>query len=208
MVSGNRSAWRRRRNRNRVARMAVPVAIPVAIGLVVAAVVAFSGGGHSANISQTALGAQASASPSASAAAPRSTATTTTGTGTTTTTAVANVNCDIIVPANPLTAQGLATPYQLTGTGGMSPGAVRLHHGQRGEPGRLRPGDHPEHANRAAVRVRPAGHHQGHHPGRRAGGADAAAAYIATIDFGFNGTNLTLVGATRTRCGTASASTA
>ena len=33
----------------------------------------------------------------------------------------ANVNCDIIVPANPLTAQGLATPYLLTGPGGMTP---------------------------------------------------------------------------------------
>ncbi|MGH2479054.1 MAG: hypothetical protein ACRDHW_05305, partial [Ktedonobacteraceae bacterium] len=30
--------------------------------------------------------------------------------------AAANVNCTLIVPANPLTAQGLATPYQLTAT--------------------------------------------------------------------------------------------
>ena len=37
------------------------------------------------------------------------------------TVAANNVNCDIIVPANPLTAKGLATPYQLTGTDGMSP---------------------------------------------------------------------------------------
>jgi hypothetical protein len=29
-------------------------------------------------------------------------------------------NCDIIVPANPLTAQGLATPYQLTGMNGST----------------------------------------------------------------------------------------
>ena len=39
----------------------------------------------------------------------------------TATTAAANVNCDIIVPANPLSAQGLATPYQLTGPNGMTP---------------------------------------------------------------------------------------
>src|SRR5262249_31011853 len=32
-----------------------------------------------------------------------------------------NTNCDIIVPANPLSAQGLATPYQLTGPNGTSP---------------------------------------------------------------------------------------
>ena len=31
------------------------------------------------------------------------------------------MSCDIIVPANPLTAAGLATPYQLTGTDGASP---------------------------------------------------------------------------------------
>ena len=28
----------------------------------------------------------------------------------------ANMNCTLIVPANPLSAQGLATPYQLTAT--------------------------------------------------------------------------------------------
>ena len=32
------------------------------------------------------------------------------------TAAAANMNCTLIVPANPLTAQGLATPYQLTAT--------------------------------------------------------------------------------------------
>ena len=37
--------------------------------------------------------------------------------------AAANVSCDIIVPPNPLSAQGLATPYQLTGPDGMSPDA-------------------------------------------------------------------------------------
>lgn len=30
--------------------------------------------------------------------------------------AAVNMNCTLIVPANPLTAQGLATPYQLTAT--------------------------------------------------------------------------------------------
>ena len=33
------------------------------------------------------------------------------------------MSCDIIVPPNPLSAQGLATPYQLTGPDGMSPDA-------------------------------------------------------------------------------------
>jgi len=35
--------------------------------------------------------------------------------------AAANANCDLIVPANPLSARGLATPYQLTGPNGMTP---------------------------------------------------------------------------------------
>ena len=33
------------------------------------------------------------------------------------------MSCVLIVPANPLSAQGLATPYQLTGPNGMSPQA-------------------------------------------------------------------------------------
>jgi hypothetical protein len=35
----------------------------------------------------------------------------------------ANTDCELIVPPNPLTAPGLATPYQLTGPGGQSPAA-------------------------------------------------------------------------------------
>src|SRR5580692_5209035 len=34
-----------------------------------------------------------------------------------------NANCDIIVPAKPLTARGLSTPWQLTGPDGQSPEA-------------------------------------------------------------------------------------
>src|SRR3984957_3550525 len=194
MVSGKRSAWRRRRNRNRVARIAVPLAIPVALALVIGVAIALTDG-LSLNASPTALGA--SGSPSASAP-PSSASTSTTGTGTTTTTtAAANVNCDIIVPANPLTAKGLATPYQLTGTGGMSPAqsgctmanAVNLgafvqatilntRTGQLSvyDPLVITMGTTP--AVAPVVPVLPA-------------------QYVATIDFGFNGTGLTQVGATR-----------
>ena len=195
MVSGNRSAWRRRRNRNRVARIALPLGIPVALALVVVAVVAFTSGGHSANISQTALGAQASASPSASAAAPTSTATSTTGT--TTTTAAANVSCDIIVPANPLSAQGLATPYQLTGTGGMSPAQSGCNMANAANLGAF---------VQATILNTQTGQLSVYDPLVITQGTTPAVApvvpvlpprYIATIDFGFNGTNLTLVGATR-----------
>jgi hypothetical protein len=106
----------------RVARIAAPLAIPVALGLVVAAVVTFSGGSHSTNLQESALGVAASPSASGSAQPGGGTSASPTATPTTpVVTATANVNCDIIVPASPLTARGLATPYQLTGTGGMSP---------------------------------------------------------------------------------------
>ena len=35
----------------------------------------------------------------------------------------ANMDCQLIVPANPLSAAGLASPYQLTGPGGQDPAA-------------------------------------------------------------------------------------
>ena len=125
MRTGHRPAWRRR-PQSRAARIAVPLAIPMALGLTLGAVLAFTGGPSSTAISQTAAGASASASPgatpspsvSAASAAPTATATATAAAA-----AAANVSCDIIVPANPLTAQGLSTPYQLTGTNGQSPAA-------------------------------------------------------------------------------------
>src|SRR5713101_5140040 len=120
MLSGHRSAWRRRGN-SRAARIAVPLAIPMALGLTLGIILAVSGG-NTTHIDQSALGASASPSGSASAMAAPSAAATATAPAAAAA-AAANVNCDIIVPANPLSAQGLATPYQLTGTGGMTPAA-------------------------------------------------------------------------------------
>ena len=106
----------RRRDRSRAARLAIFFAIPVVLGLVIGAVVAFNGGGsQSPTIAVTPLGATQTPSDSGAAASPAAT-----GSAPIITDA-ANVNCDIIIPANPLTAQGLATPYLLTGPGGMSP---------------------------------------------------------------------------------------
>ena len=133
MRTGHRPAWRRR-PQSPAARIAMPLAIPMALGLTLGAVLAFTGGPSSTTIQQADAGA--SATPSASgapgpgasgalspaptvSASPAPTATATTPA----TTAAANVSCDIIVPANPLSAKGLASPYQLTGTDGMSPAA-------------------------------------------------------------------------------------
>ena len=183
MFSGHSPAPRRRRRQRRFGRRAVTIAIPVALGLLIGIVIVVRGQ-HSTNISPTALGA--SASPSASAS----------GT-TTTTTAAANVDCDIIVPANPLSAKGLATPYQLTGTDGQSPaqsGCTMTNAASLGafvqatilntrtgqlyvyDPLVITQGTTPAVAPKVPVLPRN---------------------YVATIDFGFNGTNLNQVGATR-----------
>jgi hypothetical protein len=186
MPTGHRSAWRRRMQRSRAARIAVPLAIPVALGLVIGGVIAFQGGSSNSGVSQAALGVSASPTPSATPSPSTTPATTMT----------VNVNCDIIVPANPFTPQGLATPYQLTGTDGESPAvsgcdmtnAVNLgafvqatildpRTGQLYvyDPLVITAGTTP--AVAPAVPVLP-------HPA------------IVTIDFGFNGTDLFQVGAT------------
>src|SRR5215470_15479491 len=153
MLSGHRSAWRRRGNRSRAARIAVPLAIPMALGLTLGIILAVSSG-NTTHIAQSALGASASPSASASgagaaaaaAATPSATAAAAAGNaaaaaaippvnpagrpglaGANAADAAGNafsfnqdaaqaansMNCTISVPANALTAQGLATPWQL-----------------------------------------------------------------------------------------------
>jgi hypothetical protein len=102
LVSGQPPVRRRGRNgrgrSNRTARIAVPVTAAVALSLGVGVFVAASGGGP-AKVHPAAASSQE------------------------VTSGAVNTNCDIIVPAHPLTAKGLATPYQLTGHNGDSPGA-------------------------------------------------------------------------------------
>jgi hypothetical protein len=155
MLSGHRSAWRRRGGKSRAARIAVPLAIPMALGLTLGIILAVSGGGKATKIEQSAMGACASATASASApasaaaaapcpsasgsAAPAAAAAVNAAipannpagqaglAGANATDAAGNAfsfnqdaaqaaastNCSIAVPANPLTAQGLATPWVL-----------------------------------------------------------------------------------------------
>ena len=162
MLSGHRSAWRRRGRKSRAARIAVPLAIPMALGLTLGIILAVSGGPVT-TINQSAMGAcgspsaspAVSGSPAAAASAsasPCPSGSTSTGTaasaavpaaptfangqiafrqlgdlatnpvdGTgaainlnqTAAQAAASMNCTITVPANPLSAKGLATPWQL-----------------------------------------------------------------------------------------------
>ena len=102
-----------------------------------------------------------------------------------------------MVPANPLTAQGLATPFQLTGPNGMTPaqsGCTMANFANLG-------------AFVQATILNPAtGALSVYEPLVITQGTTAAVApvvptlpqgAVVTIDFGFNGTNLTQVGATR-----------
>jgi hypothetical protein len=161
MLSGHRSAWRRRGNKSRAARIAIPLAIPMALGLILGIILAVSSGnttkiaqsagvasaGPSASASGAGAGAVVSAAPSAAAApaaAPANTGANAAAAANFTVPpvnpagqaglagadavdaagnafsfnqnadqALASMNCTISVPANALTAQGLATPWQL-----------------------------------------------------------------------------------------------
>jgi hypothetical protein len=99
LVTGQPPVRRRRGRKNRAARIAVPVTAAVAVSLGAGIFVAASGGGP-AKIHPAAASSSQGVSSSA-----------------------VNTDCAIIVPAHPLTAKGLATPYQLTGLGGTSPAA-------------------------------------------------------------------------------------
>jgi hypothetical protein len=148
-------------------------------------------GTAAATAAATGTGTATSASSASATACPSGTATASAAA------AAANVSCDIIVPANPLSARGLATPYQLTGADGMSPdqsGCTMTNSANLGafvqatilntQTGQLYVYDPLVITQGTTPAVNPVVPRLPRH-------------YIATIDFGFNGTNLTQVGATR-----------
>jgi hypothetical protein len=192
MRTGQRSAWRRRIRRSRTARIAVPLAIPMVLGLTLGIVIAVSGG-NAVKIDQSALGA--TASPSVSGSASASAAASPSATATATTTAV-NVNCDIIVPANPLSAQGLATPYQLTGTDGASPAASGCEMTNAANLGAFVQATILDPATGALSVYDPLVVTEGTTPAVAPVVPPLPANAVVTIDFGFNGTDLFQVGAT------------
>jgi hypothetical protein len=230
MLSGHRSAGRRRGRNNRAARIAVPLAIPMALGLTLGIILAVSGGPVS-TINQSATGscASPSASPAAAGApavaasasaspCPSSSAAVAAavvppapsfasgqtaffqlgdlatnpvdGTGAainlnqTAAQAAASMNCTLTVPANPLSARGLATPWQL------GDGCSEANFGTEG-------------SFVEATILSPNGTLQVYNPLVVTAGTTAAAAPVAPtiargsqviIDVGFNGTNLVLEG--------------
>ena len=194
MLNGHRSAWRRRGNRSRAARLAVPLAIPMALGLTLGIILAVSGG-NTTRIDQSAAAVGASASPSGSAPASAS-ASADPASAATTTTSTTNVNCDIIVPANPLSAQGLATPYQLTGTDGQTPAASGCEMTNSANLGAFVQATILNTRTGALAVYDPLVVTQGTMPAIAPPVPTLPAHAIVTIDFGFNGTDLFQVGAT------------
>ena len=111
------------------------------------------------------------------------------------------MSCDIVVPANPLTAQGLATPYQLTGPNGMTPAASGCTMANFANLGAFVQATILDPATGALSVYEPLVITQGTQPAAAPVVPTLPAGAVVTIDFGFNGTNLTQVGATRTALG-------
>ena len=181
MLTGHRSAWRRRNSK--MARIAVPLAIPVALGLTLGVILAVNGGTPSTTIQQSAAGASATPSASASAAA------------TTPAAAAANVNCELIVPANPLSAQGLATPYQLTGQNGMTPAQSGCNMANAANLGAFAQATILDPATGKLSVYEPLVITQGTQPAAAPVVPTLPANAVVNIMFGFNGTDLMLANA-------------
>jgi hypothetical protein len=176
-----------------VARIAVQLAVAVVLGLLIGGVIAFQAGSSNSGINQVALGTWVSPSPSASVP-----------TSTTTTPAKTDVNCDIIVPANPLSAPGLATPYQLTGTDGRTPAESGCQMSNAVKLGAFVQATILDPATGVLSVYDPLVVTRGMRPAVRPTVPTIPANAVVTIDFGFNGKNLFQVGATPTTLADAS----
>jgi hypothetical protein len=116
MLTGHRPVMRRRTRRSRAARIAVPIAIPVALALTLGVVIAVSSHSGSTNVNQSAFRnrfggftqGDLAFGPNAQDAAGNPFSFNQTAAQ-----ALNTMDCTLTVPANPLTAQGLATPWQL-----------------------------------------------------------------------------------------------
>jgi hypothetical protein len=108
-----------------------------------------------------------------------------------------NVSCDIIVPARPLTARGLATPYRLTGPHGLTPGRSKCTMANAANLGAFVQATILNPATGALRVYEPLVITEGTRPAVAPVVPKLPARAVVTIDFGFNGTNLTQVGATR-----------
>jgi hypothetical protein len=177
--------------RSGVGRIATQLAVPVALGLLIGGVLAFQAGSSNSGVEQIPLGTLVSPSPSASIPATDSTTST-------------NTSCDIIIPANPLTAKGLATPYQLTGTDGQTPAQSGCEMSNGAKLGAFVQATILDPATGALSVYDPLVITRGTRPAVIPSVPSIPADAVVTLDFGFNGKNLYQVGSTPTTLADAS----
>jgi len=188
--SGRRPPWRRGGHRSGAARIALQLAVPAALGLVIGLILAFQAGSSNSGIVQAPLGAPVSPSLSAGALALLTTPQTSTPTTT--------VDCDIIVPADPLSARGLATPYQLTGVDGKTPAASGCRMSNAVRLGAFVQATILDPATGALSVYDPLVVTRGTRPAVNPTIPPIPGDAVVTIDLGFNGRDLFPVGATPT----------
>jgi hypothetical protein len=158
---------------------------------VIGVVLAFQSGTSNSGLTQIPLGTYVTPTASDTAAA----------LGTTTQAAGVNpdATCDIIVPAKPLSAQGLATPYELTGPSGMTPAQSGCEMSNGAKLGAFVQAAILDPATGALSVYEPLVLTQGTRPDTpdmKLKPPVIPADAVVTIDFGFNGKNLVQVGAT------------
>ena len=178
------------------AAAAVPTAAPTPTGAVTAPTAATPTAASTA--AATAAATTAATTAATAAATPCTTASATASPTAAAAAAATNMNCDIIVPANPLSAQGLATPWQLTGPNGMTPAASGCNMANAAALGAFVQATILNPATGALSVYEPLVITQGTTPAAAPVVPALPAGAIVTIDVGFNGTNLTQVGATPT----------
>jgi hypothetical protein len=167
-------------------RIAAQLGVPVTLGLIIGLVLAFQAGSSNAGVDQPPLGAPVSSSLPAGAPATAAVSSTT------------NVNCDIIVPADPVSARGLATPYQLTGTDGLTPAESGCRMSNAARLGAFVQATILDPATGRLSVYNPLVITQGTQPAVKPAIPSIPADAVVTIDFGFNGKDLFQVGATPT----------
>jgi hypothetical protein len=186
-------AWRHRLRESGLSRVAWQLAVPAVLGLMIGVVLAFQSGTSNSGLTQIPLGTYVTPTASDTAAALPG--------GAQAGTANSNTVCDIIVPANPLSAQGLATPYQLTGPDGTTPAQSGCEMSNGAKLGAFVQATILDPATGALSVYEPLVITRGTKPdtpGMRLDPPAIPADAVVTIDFGFNGTDLVQVGATGT----------
>jgi hypothetical protein len=180
------SAWA---NVGGVPRIAVQLTAPVALGLAIGLVLAFQAGSGNSGADPVPLGAPQSPSLSGSALSLLTTPAASASTA---------VDCDLIVPADPLSARGLATPYQLTGVDGATPAQSGCRMTNAVKLGAFVQATILDPTTGALSVYDPLVITRGTRPAVKPTVPPIPPNAVVTIDFGFNGRNLDLVGATST----------